>query len=870
MKPICLEMSAFGPYAGRVTVDFTPFHGHIFLLTGETGAGKTSVFDAISFALFGVASGGKERRSGKSFRSDYATPETPTEVSFTFKEGEKTYTVTRSPEYLRPKKKGEGTTLIPAAATLTFLDDGSVFAGVDEVNRKIFEIVGLDHRQFSRTMMIAQGEFLRILNAGSDERKAMFQNLFHTEMYQYVEEALREKNRACSLRYEESVRAAATAAARAECLPLYEKKMTFDRAREQAGKTPAAFAQLLLEYNATLNAATEAGKREEAALRKALEAAKLSLQEASAHNGRIEERERLLSSELLSANREREHQREQKAIQRGQLALRIRGAEESATARAREAAISEKKLEAAALKETRLVADMEKAKLQYEAALQHAAALPQMEEDLRRMREALEALSVCKKAEEVLETAKKQLLAATEENRALERVYMDVRDRFWLGQAGLLACELKEGASCPVCGATHHPAPAALSPDTPDKAALDSAEEKKKLANTRYTAAVGAFERAEAAYLAARERLLGCQNVENATADAVSLLENEIKGVKDTLQRASEYCTKTALDCKGATTERVAAEEALHLAEERKKEAEQAFLERMRAVGFDTREEYKSALIGERELEMRERALREERERRERLQGQIAQLDRGIGERGAVDTAVLEEEIARVAEALAAKEKENRGAELLLKVNGDAAAALLAIAKKREAEDAEWAVLEDLTKTVAGTGRTGAKMSLESYVQQYYFKEVIAAANQRLTVMTDGNFLLRCREIPKDRKSKFGLDLEVLDRNTGVWRDVGTLSGGESFMASLALAVGLSDVVQNQSAGVRLEMLFLDEGFGSLDEASLGRALGLLARLSDGKRTIGIISHVRELRDEIDKKLIVTHTPLGSRIQAEY
>ena len=162
-----------------------------------------------------------------------------------------------------------------------------------------------------------------------------------------------------------------------------------------------------------------------------------------------------------------------------------------------------------------------------------------------------------------------------------------------------------------------------------------------------------------------------------------------------------------------------------------------------------------------------------------------------------------------------------------------------------------------------------AKLSLEGYVQRYYFKEVIAAANRRLAVLTDGNFILRCRETAKDLKSRADLELDVLDRSTGAWRDVSTLSGGESFMASLALAVGLSDVVQNRSSRVRLDILFIDEGFGSLDEETLQRAMELLGRLSDGKRTVGVISHIAELRERISKKLIVTRTHSGSTVRAE-
>ena len=180
-------------------------------------------------------------------------------------------------------------------------------------------------------------------------------------------------------------------------------------------------------------------------------------------------------------------------------------------------------------------------------------------------------------------------------------------------------------------------------------------------------------------------------------------------------------------------------------------------------------------------------------------------------------------------------------------------------------------MINDLYRTVSGqkAGEKG-KLNFETYVQQYYFKEVVAAANKRLTVLTDGGFVLRCKESAKNLRSQSGLDLDVYDINTMQWRDVSTLSGGESFMASMALALGLSDVVQNQSGQIRLESMFIDEGFGSLDENALRQAIGLLSKLADGKRMIGVISHVAELKERIDQKVVVTKTRTGSEIRMEY
>jgi exonuclease SbcC len=246
MKPIRLELSAFGPYAGVTEVDFTPFHGSIFLLTGDTGAGKTTVFDAISFALYGEGSGGNERRSGKSFRSDYAAPETQTYVKFTFSEGNKIYTVTRNPEYERPKKRGEGTAKELAGALLEC--EGKIYTRISEVDERIKEIVGLDRRQFASTVMIAQGDFLRILNAPSDERKKMFQKLFHTELYAAVEGDLRERTKAARIAYEDIGKQIALVAAQSACLADFDRKLTFDRAKESAAENLQSFLPVLEEY----------------------------------------------------------------------------------------------------------------------------------------------------------------------------------------------------------------------------------------------------------------------------------------------------------------------------------------------------------------------------------------------------------------------------------------------------------------------------------------------------------------------------------------------------------------------------------------------------------------------------------------------
>lgn len=875
MKPIRLELSAFGPYAGLTEVDFTPFHGGIFLLTGDTGAGKTSIFDAISFALYGEASGGRERRSGKSFRSDYASPDTPTYVTFTFSEGDEVYTVTRSPEYTRPKKRGTGSTEVPATATLTASRDAAVHTRMEEVDRRIREIVGLDRKQFSRTVMIAQGDFLRILNAGSDERKAMFQNLFHTELYAHAEDALRERCRAARLAREASAREAAAAASKASCDPEFERALTFARAREAAEATPGAFACVLEEYDATLKRDLERFAAQEMTLEKEIESAVLALREGSEHNARIEEHEKLISHEALGVEQQARRQRENELIRAARLALRIRPLQEQADHLAREVAKAASEAESAESSYERADRALKQAQARREAARDNAAAIPAAQTELERLQRALDAWERLDAAREALELATGELAKKTAQQREDEEAYATLRDRFWLGQVGLLAQELCDGKPCPVCGSLHHPAPAPRSKETPDKDALERAEARMKRANDSFRVAAATFEAAKVRLDAAKEALRECGldgdvNTE-VLAKRVSELKDKLDAWSAELSAATESAEQAAVTRSAALAARGAAVRTLEKAETVAREAKESFLRRLTAAEFESEQAYLAVLCGETELERREERLREQQEELERIKGRIAQLEKGIAGRERVLLESLSAHKETLQGELSALRERARCVELMLRVNEDARQTLERLAQQRARADAEWTVLEELLRTVGGLGTGGrAKLSLEGYVQRYYFKEVVAAANRRLHILTDGNFILRCRDLPRDLKRQTGLDLEVLDRSTGQWRDVSTLSGGESFMASLALAVGLSDVVQNQSGHVRLEMLLIDEGFGSLDEGTLQRAMELLSRLSDGKRTIGVISHVSELRERIDKKLIVSHTPKGSRISAVY
>lgn len=874
MKPLYLEMAAFGPFAARTTIDFSLFHGGIFLLTGETGAGKTSIFDAISFALYGEASGGKERRSGRSFRSDFAAPDVKTYVKFTFSQGGRTYTVERAPEYERPKARGEGTTKSVAIALLLAHEEDTLITGTDRVNARVTEIVGLDRAQFSRTVMIAQGDFLRILNAKSEERKAIFERLFHTEIYARAEALLRERATECAKRREE-LAARAVSAAQAAKMPEDDPRyLTFSRAVDAAGEAPQQLAELLRIYRGELAAKLDALAADEETLRARIAENSLALRAARELNENIARLTTLRADPLLGKEAEAARAGEEAALALARAALRVRTAERAMqqAASALESSLSATLAAEAAAKaaeEADLAARASLARITAEAA--ELPALAAALEALAAAEQALAARDAALKTAEAAEVHFAKTVAAAKQTA---EAYAKLEAGYFLGQAGLLARGLREGVPCPVCGATAHPAPAALSDDTPDEEAL-------RAARARADAAALARGEALAALTVANERVKKASEALTALGVAADSTAAEIAArraektvlhtrLTDLLILATKDAERAAAELVIAAARLTAMREAESAARTAEDTAEAEFGACLAAAGFSHVNDYRAALLEEPVFEARAKALAEGKNRVAEARGAILLLDNAVAGRTPVELATFDTVGTALDGALAALGEQTKMLRDIATLNEHALAELDGVVRDRAALDADWGVLETVYATVSGKGRGGkGKLSLESYVQRYYFKAVIFAANRRLSVMTDGNFSLRIREVAKDLRSQTGLDLEVLDRSTGLWRDVSTLSGGESFMASLALAVGLSDVVQASSGGVQLDMLLIDEGFGSLDEATLARAMHLLSGLSDGKRTVGVISHVAELRERIDRKLIVTRTPTGSTVRTE-
>ncbi len=906
MRPVRLILSAFGPYAGRTELELDRLGASgLYLITGDTGAGKTTIFDAITFALYGEASGGS--REPAMLRSKYAAPETPTEVTLTFSYAGAHYTVRRNPEYDRPALRGGGVATQRADAQLT-CPDGRVVTKVREVNLAIRELLGVDRAQFCQIAMIAQGDFLKLLLAETKDRQAIFREIFKTGYYRELQEQLRQEAGELTRQCEAAGQSVRQYIAGVRCSAEEGLEAMLERAK--AGELPVSDTLELLER--ILQRDREGQRRAEAelqALEQRLEAANTLLGKAEAYEK---------AGAALRAARENhaacasELKRLQEALEREQARL------PDAAALEREAAAMEAELPGYAEREqkdaelTAFCGRLEGKKAQLEQlrrslqdgrerleewkreslALQQAGAqrerlLHEREQAALRQRD-LEALQ--RELQAYGGLAARLAAAQADYGRAsasaekAQLAYCRKNQAFLDEQAGILAQTLRDGVPCPVCGAAEHPAPARKSERAPTEAQLREAQAAAQRAQEAAAAAsrtAGELKgRAEAGRQALLERiaaLLGGDSLEGAQETVAALLETGAEQLRDLHAQAAEeerrLRRKTELEQKLPQAE----------AELRKLEGETAQRETQCAAAAGQAEEMRRRLqelsgrlrypdrrtaeARRAELETRSAAIRDAVGRAEQnvrrceasvteWNGRIRQLEAQCAEARVLDTGRAAAEKAE----LTARRVEMRALQNTLHARISAnAAALRNIreqAGKQQALEERLAWLRALSDTANGF-LSGKKVALETYVQMRYFDRVIARANTRFLMMSGGQYELKRRQTAEHHRSQSGLELDVVDHYNGTERSVKTLSGGESFQASLSLALGLSDEVQASAGGIRLETLFVDEGFGSLDEEALQQAIRTLSGLAEGNRLVGIISHVAELKERIDRQIVV-------------
>lgn len=905
MKPVKLTLSAFGPYAGEQTLDFDALGEQgLYLITGDTGAGKTTLFDAITFALYGEASG--QSREVSMLRSKYARPETPTFVELTFRYRGKDYTVRRNPEYERPKSRGEGTTRQKGDAAF-YPPEGDPVTKSREVTRAVTELLGLDRERFSQIVMIAQGDFLRLLLAKTEERSAIFRELFHTERYQALQDRVRQDaaaleqqtrelnarlTRALSrLRGEDSEQGETLERLKQSHFPPPEEALETarllcegdtDRLAQAEAALEQSDAALLLtdrqlqsaqEQSTLLTQQRENRAAAERSAREIGEAAK-SLDAAQATGPRREALRQQIAAGKEQLPRYRQLEQERQALR--ELSSKIEVCKAQAAQKRQERQQCESQL-SAVREDLASLAPLPEQLLTLEHRQQELEA---REAELLRWSgwrdELTELEGELAQAQGAYQTSRDRAEALQDRYARRERAFLDA-------QAGILAAELKEGSPCPVCGSVHHPAPACPREDAPTQAVL----EQEKKAVTQAEAQASRDSRRAAALMGQREtaerRLLEALGLHRREEIGETLTQREQEQQSETDRLEGEL--KTARQ-QSRRREQLLSQQPTLEAERDRLSAGQTALEHSVTQGEAqltarqesvSRQEAALPWPGEAEaqaqtdlwtrelntLEMAEQSARETLHRLEqeqaRLRGQGEALEKQLNGRGeAPDLAGLEGQRAACEQEKQRAQARRDGCRLRLEQNRQGYEELQQTASALSETEERLRWMKALSDTVNGRISGKDRLTLETYVQTTWLDRVLDRANLRLMVMSDGQYELLRQRQAEDLRSQSGLELEVLDHYNATRRSVRTLSGGESFQASLALALGLSDEIQAAAGGIQMDTLFVDEGFGSLDEEALDKAVQALSELSQGNRLVGIVSHVGELKERIDRKIVVT------------
>lgn len=925
MKPLKLTMSAFGSYAGKNVIDFTGQQQGIFLITGDTGAGKTTIFDAITYALYNQTSGGE--RNGNMMRSQYAQPETETYVELEFLYRGQTYRVRRNPDYKITKTLKNGKIReqkVPHSVELT-LPDGTVFLEKkNATDAKIIEILGLTADQFSQIVMIAQGDFLKLLYTKSDERKMIFSKLFRTDIYWKIQENLRRKSMEMDERIQENDRAFEQEKSRIMPLPESEEiplDELVERLRERlkdALKEQNLRRANVEELNKKITKYEEINK-----LFVSLEKIRQTGKELEARQAESKERRQQIENarkadKVLVA--EQQNLRQQQAVEQSAQAIAKMG--ETLADDQEMFETLKTQLQEAEAKQKREAADTQKKMLALEQsfpsyeALQNARSEEQQAkkvwEDLRKTSEesfhkkkaGIAALKEQqKRQEQVVEQTKKNWeqtsLSASESAKHYEHMY----EAFLKEQAGILAENLSAGCPCPVCGSTVHPDPAKLSDHAVTELEVEqakktraAAEEKRDLAHAAFETEktekqklAQAVEKEEADFvlaqtIAKQQRKEAEQNYVSLQKTAEQIREKlvypslaEAKKQYAAMQKALEAAEQEIAKKRQKVSElaeamntlkgqKLAEEENQKTAKKLAVKTEKEYAKLLEKSGFVSEETYHLAILPERSRSKLEREEKEYESQCLRQQSEQKLLEKQVSGKTYTDTTELNEQLKIEKQAL--KEAEKTYMELHTAYENDRSvlqncAVYLEKGKKLESEDQ---VIKSLSKTANGRLSGSAKIDFETYIQRQYFKQIIHEANKRLLTMSNHQFILKLKEEANTgRKTNEGLDLSVYSLVTDSERDVKTLSGGESFLAALAMALGLSDIVERSAGAIHPDMMFIDEGFGSLDAQSRQQAIEVLAELAGDSRMVGIISHVTELKEQIDRKLVVSRTDKGSR-----
>ena len=1011
MKPVRLEMQAFGPYDERTVIDFGPLSQGLFLVTGETGSGKTMIFDAMTYALFGETTG--NRRGADSLKSDFT--DSKPYVQLDFVHDGIGYTVRREPSYSYVTRNG---TESKKTATSELWMEGECICNKNKsVNEAVEEILGIGSDQWGQISMIAQGEFVKLLDSDSNKRSEILGRLFRTERFTWMIDELKRRSREKDEEYEKaedslgwiartavwtddadvddmtfddvaSALEASNASDSAEMASLKEacaeaEKTYVDavRAKSEAETLSKDFSKLeeeigkrqkLQELKGTMDekrgtlalsnrsVAMEAVRRdrdshkkaaEESASRKAelisrYDAVKAVLNDLGPQYDGLPDRKRELKeteSRIVSLKAKLESCINASNIGRDLEALQkkiARMLDESCQLRAEQEGLERSKSEAseAIVSLASSPAETDACRLRLGKTREE---MEQAEEDERTFEELL------RKNDEI-ERIGNDLAIKSEELGRLEAQRTEMSTRFFLSQAGILAKSLEIGRPCPVCGSLEHPSPAEAPEDVPTERSIKAVESrvsgaregrdavKDDLARavgernslmeklSKYGDSLETIPKAISDRLAALKeeesairteleskesdvkRLEKAKEDEKAASSEIEALAGRLKSLDERLsdERGSEATLKERLRaaieaCEGADKESISSELRSAEAESARLSGEIESVEARMTEATRQEASLESSIKAEDDAESREKqALEEKSEELKALMDSSGIDEEGLSRLSGIDRDSLESEISLYDDAV--RSNDALIGDLESRVEGkekpDLEAAAASVESSKESLEVErgrmsivsarlerntdalgrikdilprWRILkteaEDLrllSDAASGRVQGGAKVPFDQYIQTVYFDSILGLANRRLKSMSGGRYEL-VRKTDGDNRGQHALDIDVMDNYTGIQRSVRTLSGGESFKAALSLALGLSDMVQYTAGGLRVETLFIDDGFGSLDSDSLEQAIAVLESLSEGDVMVGVISHVDLFKERMSKKICVSKKKNG-------
>ena len=955
MRPLQITLQAFGSYADLTVIDFTKTTENLFLISGNTGAGKTTIFDALVFALYGEASSCQNHKEGLILQSQFRPLDgkdlKETFVSLTFEENRQHYTVRRVPRQERAKKRGKGVTLINASVTLT-LPDGSIYP-LKETDAKLRELIGLTKEQFMQIAMIAQGEFMELLRAKSDDKKKIFRKLFHTELYDEIVREVDRRRADCNQNIADMKTQFQTVISRL-CLPPDREEIEGLQEWKQEIEDglflhSEEFLSALQTWNLSLEQEVQTLTQNQAKAqqdrdlcRDAVQAAaRLSdlfshLEENEKERALLKQKEEQRLEAGLPTLEEEERQAKVQWEQEAENYHRLRERVEKALAlfqqkedAQKKCSLLEQKQKAACLtlsniqeEKNSLLAREEKTASELQLLERASIDLAEFQKQLQRSRELslqeknlqlekknlLQAESALKEAQETYRRITLSYQQARQTSEQLRSLFLDA-------QAGLLAASLRDGSPCPVCGSKTHPHPFTLSAQTPlpTESELKSAEKKTEDLRSKQEEASAAAEAAAATknerqktffssvqqlFLKANTfcRELGVSfaaasgqaetvqmpEMENAIGMLLSASTKTVhernEQLKERAKRAEELTSLLHLLREEGKQKDLLLEEARSKAAETEKALSAANSERLllhASSDFESRSAAEAYLqqAGEKEQAARSRFENAQAGAKRHADALLATktkeqtLLKEIGDRKRPQTEALQQALCAAEEKLTILTECLQKQSHELQENRYALQELSSSSEARRHIFSEYERLDQLYKQMSGN-ISGSRMDLETYVQRLYLSKILSSANKRFQEMSGGQYTFRMIRIASAGEGRNkGLDLMVYSSVTGKEREIRTLSGGESFMAALSLALGMADQIQNTSSAVHLDMMFIDEGFGSLDDLARSKSIRVLKEMADSHRLIGIISHVTELKQEIGNQLLITKDEHGSHVK---